>query len=1027
MGMTVGDLLVKIGADFTQYNKDLAKAEGMARKSGSTIGDVFKNAMSVTLGMSAFEALKAGIKSVTSAGIGFNSMLQTARIGFSTMLGCAQRAEGFLSQIADFAKTTPFEFPELLDASKRMLAYGFAAEEIIPTLRAVGDASAGLGAGKQGIDRITLALGQIRAKGKLSAEEMRQLTEAGVPAWDMLAEAMGKTTAEIMDMQQKGLIPANKAVKTIVKGMEKRFGGMMKNMENTWEGVTSTIKDVWNMTIGELSKNLFKGVNEWLMGVRDFSQRFYDALKAGGLQNAIREVFGSEAANAFSLMDATVRGAWNIVSGFFNFVRNNWSIFRPITIGALWLFASLKLVATSFHASAKMMALFRTIQAALAGESLITSGILGLVSKAIGTYRLHASLAPIATNIFTASLYKLQAALYATWTALGPIGWAVLTVAGVLGIGIGLWNRYNASLQKASQTASQADLAKGFRDVEKSSQAAANGIGEQTDAMGDAKKAAKDNLQSFDEVHQIQDDMGDASMALDMPTLDTSALGMPEMPDMSEILAEMEQAKPTIAGFWEWIKQGAANTWEAIKTNALAAWNFISTTIGGIWDGIATKASAVWGAISTTVVNVWNWLSGLVDGIFGPIGTFISTTWDNLLTTTTNIWGIIWTTVSDIWNDFLTMSNTIFGSIWTFITDTWNNLWLTASTVWGLIWTFLSGLWNNIWTTASTIWQAIADFITGKIDLRTAVKIIWGAITGFFSETWNSIYDTASGVWGTIAKFFVDTWEGLKTSAGDIWGAVATFFSDTWNNIKKGVFDVWGEIKDFFITTWDNLKTTAQQVWGTIESYIIDPMKRVWTKLMEIWGNIKTYILGKWDEIKQGISSKANAMIDAIKSPFNIAKDWIDEIIDDAFNWGKNLIENFIGGIKSVAGGIKDAVSGAMSTVEGWLGFHSPTKEGPGRYADQWAPNLIRMYADGIIRNTGLVESAASGVASSLSGMSRAPSTSAFAGATARGGAAPEIHLHVGALIADDHGLKKLERKLRGIRIYEDQRVGDSP
>lgn len=79
--MNVGELLVKIGADFTQYNKDLAKAEGMAKRSGTTIGDVFKNAFSVTLGMGFFEAVKTGFKSVTSAGIGFNSMLQTARIG----------------------------------------------------------------------------------------------------------------------------------------------------------------------------------------------------------------------------------------------------------------------------------------------------------------------------------------------------------------------------------------------------------------------------------------------------------------------------------------------------------------------------------------------------------------------------------------------------------------------------------------------------------------------------------------------------------------------------------------------------------------------------------------------------------------------------------------------------------------------------------------------------------------------------------------------------------------------------------
>jgi hypothetical protein len=91
--------------------------------------------------------------------ISFNSMLQTAQIGFATMLGSAEKAQKFLEDMADFAIRTPFEYPELLEAAKRMLAYGFAAEEVLPTLRAVGDASAALGSGSVGIDRITLALG----------------------------------------------------------------------------------------------------------------------------------------------------------------------------------------------------------------------------------------------------------------------------------------------------------------------------------------------------------------------------------------------------------------------------------------------------------------------------------------------------------------------------------------------------------------------------------------------------------------------------------------------------------------------------------------------------------------------------------------------------------------------------------------------------------------------------------------------------------------------------------------------------
>ena len=38
-----------------------------------------------------------------------------------------------------------------------------------------------------------------------------------------------------------------------------------------------------------------------------------------------------------------------------------------------------------------------------------------------------------------------------------------------------------------------------------------------------------------------------------------------------------------------------------------------------------------------------------------------------------------------------------------------------------------------------------------------------------------------------------------------------------------------------------------------------------------------------------------------------------------------------------------------------------------------------------------------------------------------------EIHLHIGTLIADDYGLKQLERKLKGFRIGETARLGGEP
>ena len=177
--MTVGQVMAKLGVDPKEYEKGLRKAEAQADKAGSKIGNIFKNAFSVTLGVGMCEALKKGFKSTVGTAISFNSMLQTAQIGFTTMLGSAEKAQSFLDDMADFAAKTPFEYPDLLDATKRMLAYGFAAENIFPTLRAVGDATAALGMGSEGVNRIILALGQMRAKGKEKAVQCESQREEG--------------------------------------------------------------------------------------------------------------------------------------------------------------------------------------------------------------------------------------------------------------------------------------------------------------------------------------------------------------------------------------------------------------------------------------------------------------------------------------------------------------------------------------------------------------------------------------------------------------------------------------------------------------------------------------------------------------------------------------------------------------------------------------------------------------------------------------------------------------------------------
>lgn len=232
MGVSIGSIFGTLDLDdratgkFTKFIKSFDGAAGKIAAAGTV--------------MSGFSA---GITALAVGAVKAAGAFEQTKIGFTTMLGSAEKANAFLQEMQDFAAKTPFEFPDLIEGSRRLLAMGFSAQQVKPMLTAVGDAAAGLGVGAEGIQRITLALGQMQAKGKVSAQEMNQLAEAGINAWQFLADKMGTTVAEVQAKSERGMLDAASSISTIVEGMGKKFGGMMEAQSKTFLGQISTLKD----------------------------------------------------------------------------------------------------------------------------------------------------------------------------------------------------------------------------------------------------------------------------------------------------------------------------------------------------------------------------------------------------------------------------------------------------------------------------------------------------------------------------------------------------------------------------------------------------------------------------------------------------------------------------------------------------------------------------------------------------------------------------------------------------------------
>jgi tape measure domain-containing protein len=208
-------------------------------------------------------ALTRPLTSAAEAGVKFNAFMETSKIGFETLLGSEEKAVAHLAELQRFANTTPFQFEDLVGASQRMQAFGFSARDIIPTLTAVGDAVSSTGAiSKESLDGVLLALGQMKTKGKVSAEEMNQLAERGIPAWDLLAKAIGKTVAQTQKLATAGQLNGGAAVQAIAAQMEAKYGGQMERVSNTFTGRMSNLEDIRQQAQGKATENLTRDISD---------------------------------------------------------------------------------------------------------------------------------------------------------------------------------------------------------------------------------------------------------------------------------------------------------------------------------------------------------------------------------------------------------------------------------------------------------------------------------------------------------------------------------------------------------------------------------------------------------------------------------------------------------------------------------------------------------------------------------------------------------------------------------------------
>lgn len=236
------------------------------------------------------------------------------------------KGKELLDNIQQLAVATPYQTEELVRSARMLAGYGIAIDDIIPSLHAIGEVTAGVGGDTEKLMRITLAYGQVVSKGRFYATELRQFAEAGVGVKDF-ADTMGVSVKHFQELMERGQVGSDIIVKAFMRMTSEggKFEGLMDKIMKTPAGRWNEFRESALITLQKIGVEALKGLEKG--GFWKELERIGDEFKEIGPQ------IGEALATGFGHARDVLIGVQEIVDGIGVTIRH---------IDDTWLFRQIK-------------------------------------------------------------------------------------------------------------------------------------------------------------------------------------------------------------------------------------------------------------------------------------------------------------------------------------------------------------------------------------------------------------------------------------------------------------------------------------------------------------------------------------------------------------------------------------------------------------------------------------------------------------------------------------------------------------
>lgn len=839
MARTIADLAIQVGVDGVEGVK---RALGSVGDSVDGVAGKFGGAFGVAAGnlISGFvQSAGSSLMGLAGSLIGSNAQLETLSQSFQIAVGDADEASRMFGNLQKFAASTPFEFPELIQAATNLEALGIDSEKYLATL---GNAAS---ATNHTLDQTTQAFMDA------SVGEFERLKEFGIQTrreGDNVVFTYMQNGQEIT----KTVDATNQAViqSTLAGIWNDKYAGAMDKQSKTFAGLMSTLKDNINMTMAAMGKPIFEFVKKGLAAFVGFFATFDRMRKVGlspfeagivALRVALIKLFGAKYADTIK---ATINGiagalitAKNIAGVALGFIADLFGkAFGWIAANGSMVMAALKGIGVAFLAIGAAAAVLAIAGGALA---LLTSPILLVAAAAAGlgiawktnflgirdiTAKAIAAIMPYVDR-FRAWLSGLIAMaprlLPPIKAAFAGIVGAMQPLVPIFGMVMDVLKRFGSYLIEVARggdalTSQFSDLpiigtifqiignsVAFFRDLIVDTVAVVVALihGDWAGAwdafktlIGDALSNIMDRLQLFGQL------ILDVFNAIDWGALVSGALGLADT-----LIGYMGPLGEKLLG---WLTEGA--TWAAGQLTTL-------------WDehGEEIKATAAsWiGYLDDIGAMLWGWISGGATWAAGKLVDLWTDHSDEILATAAALVGYLDDVGSLLWGWISGGATWVASQLVDLWTDHKDEIFATAASLIGyiddvgaLLWGWLQDGAIYVAGVLSTLWTAHSDEI-GKIP-----GLFVGLMVNLGSTIWDWMKKGAKYAVDLISGLWTDHSETLKTVAGELVKGLGDLGDQMWTWIKGAASWALEKVTGLGSSALASMSSIGSKLGGAIKS-----------------------------------------------------------------------------------------------------------------------------------------------------------------------------------------------------------------